>query len=298
VGVAEYFDGGYLLTGYRIGPPSTDQSFLIRTDPNGNELWRRFYGNRASVNGALSIAADGSIYTWSAYRQQNWPIDWQQMMLTKWDPDGNVIWTNRVNYNYFTSTHDMEILADGSLVGTGALLNQAVLVKFNADGDSLWYRNYALVSGQNYFYDVQPTSDGGFVCTGYASRFVPLEPNYVTDQIIWVVKTDSLGCVVPGCHTVGVEEYLLDLNEHLHVWPNPVASGTPLSLSFTPPPEFAAKGPLRVVVLDAAGRLVLEENFTTHNSQITLHTALTRGTYHLHLRDDHRWLAGRTVVVE
>ncbi|MBX2980007.1 MAG: hypothetical protein KF905_11985 [Flavobacteriales bacterium] len=288
VGVAEYFDGGYLLTGYRIGPPSLDKGFLIRTDAEGNELWRRFFGNRADVNGAVRVAADGSIFTWSEYRDPQWPSLWQQMMLSKWDQEGNLVWQRKVNYNRFVGTYDLELLDDGSMVATGTAFLQGVLIKFSAEGDSLWSRGYSYTNDLHKFFDVEPTSDGGFVCTGAADRYFPLDPQYQTSQMIWVVKTDSLGCVVPGCHTVGVEEYLLDLNEHLHVWPNPVASGTPLSLSFTPPPEFAAKGPLRVVVLDAAGRLVLEQALPKggHPDGI-VHTldapALASGTYHLHL---------------
>jgi len=110
---------------------------------------------------------------------------------------------------------------------------------------------------------------------------------------------------VPGCNTVGVEEYLMDLNDYLRVWPNPVGAGAPLTVSFNPPQEFTPNGPLRVVVLDALGRHVHEERLQKgghHERSEAIMTAfsakLSPGLYHLHLTDNTRWLAGASIVVE
>jgi hypothetical protein len=94
-----------------------------------------------------------------------------------------------------------------------------------------------------------------------------------------------------------VEEIVLDLNEYLSIWPNPALGGVPLGITFTPPPEFVPDGPLRVVVQDALGRRVSEHRLLSGTDQVAL-PKLASGTYHLHLCDDRRWLAGRTVVVE
>ncbi len=296
LGVAEYTDGGFVLTGYGTPAGSLNKSFLIRTDAQGNQLWRRNYGNRAAaVNGAVRVAADGGIITWSAYRDPAWPTDWQQMMLTKWNAVGGIVWQKRSHFNYFTATLDFELLPDGSMVGSGTVLLEAVLAKFSASGDSLWSRSYAPTHGGSYLYDVQPTSDGGFVATGTTYRYDPIDTAFQTNQLIWVVKTDSLGCVVPGCHQVGVQEYALDMNEHLRVWPNPV--GGQLWFSFEPPAGLQPNGSLRAVLLDALGREVLSTTFTGASGQLATDN-LPCGTYHLHLSDGRRWLAGKTIVKE
>ncbi len=298
LGVEEYVDSGYLLTGYRNGV-AQHRSFLLRTDADGNELWRRYYGNVGSQNGAVRVAPDGGIITWSAYKEPAWSLNTQEMMLTKWNAEGQVVWQRMYLYNYLNYAFDMEVLPDGSIIATGAYLNKAVLIKFNAEGEELWSREHAVLHGQHYLYDVEPTSDGGFVCTGVAWRSQTLDPQIQQSQTIWVVKTDSLGCVVPGCQLVGVEEYLLDLNEHLRIWPNPVARGTPLQLSFTPTPEFMPNGPLRLVVLDAMGRQVHEKSIGTGTGTRQLaNLPLAAGLYYLHLTDGTRWLAGGKVVVE
>lgn len=297
LGVVQHPEGGYLLTGHWDYGGPWNRSFLIRTDSVGQQIWRRNYGGIAAQNGAVRVAADGGIITWSTYREPGWDLDWQQMMLTKWSPTGSVIWQRKVNKDYQVGTQDMETLSDGSIVGAGTIMDRAALVKFNADGDSLWTREYTLFGSYHGFYDVQATSDGGFVCTGAAFSFPPSDPGIQTSQVIWVVKTDSLGCVVPGCSTVGVEEYLMDLNEHLRVWPNPVATGAPLTVSFDPPQEFTPNGPLRVVVLDALGKQVHEERVQVGTSLLA-NLPLATGVYHLHLIDNTRWLAGGNFMVE
>lgn len=299
LGVQEYTDGGFLVVGYRPGGP-LDRDFLIRTDAAGHEMWRRNFGYIAGGNTAVRVAADGNIFTWSSYKDIPGDFGYAELMLTKWSPQGNILWQHHGNYGSLHLTHDLEVLPDGSLITSGELGVFAVLAKYSSEGDTLWERQYRIRSNQHWFYDVEPTSDGGFIATGVSMRY-PWDTIAVnTSQLIWVVKTDSLGCVVPGCHTVGVQEYLLDLNEHLRVWPNPVGRGQPLTLSFTPPAEFVPQGQVRVVLLDAAGRTVHTEGLPpTMAGPVGLHPpSLAPGMFHLHLVDDTRWLAGSSVVVE
>jgi hypothetical protein len=303
LGIEEYVDGGFVMTGTRAAGFHHNTSFLIRTDATGAQLWRRYFGAFGYQDGAVRVAVDGNIITWSAYRQSGWEADHQQMMLTKWSPDASILWQRKLHKNYQVGTTDMEVLPNGSIIGAAIIWNRAALVKFSSDGDSLWTREYTLFSGYHRFYDVQTTGDGGFICTGVASSYPPLDTGIQTRQVIWVVKTDSLGCVVPGCNTVGVEEYLMDLNEHLRVWPNPVATGAPLTVSFEPPQDlpagagFTPNGPLRVVVLDVLGKQVHAERVQVGTCQLA-NLQLATGLYHLHLTDNTRWLAGANFVVE
>ena len=224
-------------------------------------------------------------------------------MLTKWNANGQVLWQRKSHYGFNSGARDFEVLPDGSFVGTAFISDASlngVLCKFSPEGDSLWTRSYHVTNGPHYLNDITLTSDGGFVCTGEANRDMPQDaPNFQQSQTIYVVKTDSLGCVVPGCSTVGVQEYAVDLNEYLRIAPNPVALGQPLSITFEPPAGFTAKGPLRVVVLDAAGRTLQQGTMPSGVSAFTFPlSALPAGLYYLHLTDGTRWLAGGKVVVE
>ena len=270
---------------------------MIRIDENGNLEWTRYFGGYAPQNGAVRSTLDGSIFTWSSYLEEFTTNDEEEMLLRKWDSDGNVVWEYRSPSLYFGSSFDMEVLPTGDIITTHVDGITSRLMKFSSEGDSLWSRGYSVTNGQNYLYDVTPTSDGGFVCTGLAYRFAPLDPGFQQSQTIWVLKTDSLGCVVPGCHMVGVEEYALDLNEYLRIAPNPVFAGQSLHFTFDPPFEYEARGPRRMLLLDALGRQVREE--TIHGTGHSTSTIdLSPGLYYLHLTDGTRWLAGGKVVVE
>ena len=60
-------------------------------------------------------------------------------------------------------------------------------------------------------------------------------------------------------------------------------------------------GQVRALLLDATGRVVLEQPVQQNVNKLSASvdvSALSGGTYYLHLRDAKRWLAGSKVVVE
>src|SRR5690606_8830604 len=122
--------------------------------------------------------------------------------------------------------------------------------------------------------------------TGVAWRYPPLDPEIQTTQVIWVVKTDSMGCVVPGCHTVGVDEFVMDLNEHFKVWPVPT-NGI-LNIELPLPHEIVLDGNVQAVLLDPLGREVGSWQVPRQGELLKLQQALpelSAGTYYLHLKD-------------
>jgi len=113
-------------------------------------------------------------------------------------------------------------LPDGSIVAAGATRNiptqsqSGFLLKISAEGDSLWSRIYDRNPDKtDLFYSISATMDGGFVMSGFARR-----PDG-SNQDVWILKVDSLGCAVSGCFAVDVEEPPVELADKLGVWPNP-----------------------------------------------------------------------------
>jgi len=293
--VREMPDGGFAAAGYRSSAP--DRSVLMRNSSSGAIQWIRYTG--ALGYGATNVRVDdvGAVVTWSDQRTSATDPYSQIQVLTKRDSAGDVVWEWNSAPGNESSATDFEVLSDGGFVTTGTRGGRGIITRHDVDGLPVWSRDYRLLHGQHSFSDVEPTTDGGYVLTGSAWRYVPLDPGILTNELTWVVKVDSLGCVVPGCHTVGVQEYALDLNEHLRMAPNPVARGQALRITFEPPPGITAHGPLRLILLDGMGREVMREamngavhNLLTHN--------LASGLYYLHLTDDVRWLAGSKLVVE
>ncbi len=175
---------------------------------------------------------------------------------------------------------------------------KGTVVKLDKEGEVLWTRLYSHfeVIGTlpwQMFWDVKPTSDGGLVLTGEANS-----ADYPYGQL-WLLKLDSLGCLVPGCNTVGMEEVVTDLQGRLSVSPNPASDLVRVELRC--PEGFSPQGAVRMVLVDASGQelssLVMNNNLDRYTAIVDARS-LASGTYFVHLADAKRWLSGSKLVVQ
>jgi hypothetical protein len=311
--VAEGADGSLFVcgTGQDSNPDDNNKATLIKLNATGDLIWRRTWPRNSGYVQAIPAADNGVVCIGSfATPIQEWPFwTYTSALLVRYDASGNMLWSSDPiqtdNTNRPCFFFDGLELPDHSLVACGiyrsnATLDRGMLFKFTSEGEELWRRFYRWYDGpfngnEQIFNDVEPTSDGGFILTGSTERFV--DTTYTHPAKLWLVKLDSMGCLVPGCHTVGIEEQALDLNQYLRIWPNPLPAGQAVQFSFEPPAEFAPNGPLRVALLDGAGRIVHEERVQVGTGQLA-NLSLAAGLYYLHLTDGSRWLAGGKVVVE
>jgi hypothetical protein len=133
--------------------------------------------------------------------------------VVKIDNEGNILWNKKYGQssisNYLSNIRNLE---DGSIICTGSVRaeipwNAGWIMKLNSEGDSLWYRQYYLLSGEstyNRLRDVIQTSDSGYLACGYIS---PITPDTGIESA-WVIKLDSIGCEWAGCDTtVSVKEH-------------------------------------------------------------------------------------------
>lgn len=299
--VREMSDGGFAVTGYRNA--YSDRSVLMRTSSIGDIHWIRYTGGLAPGSGVVRIDEDGAVITWGTAHTSEMPPYSERWVLTKRSSNGAAIWETASETYTSSFTSDLEILPDGGFVAVGGRNSKGLIHRFGSDGQPIWKREYQVLGGSHYFSDVTRASDGGFLLTGGAWRSISLDPEVLTHELTWAMKLDSVGCLVPGCHTVGVQEYASDLNEYLTIAPNPVSAGQPLRFTFDPPTDFAAKGPLHVLLLDAQGKQVHEERMSAclpgQGTTLNLSTSnLSTGLHYLHLTDGSRWLAGGKVVVD
>jgi hypothetical protein len=302
-GVAEYTDRGLITIGTASMGFVQDNYLMTRTDSLGNELWRRQFGD-ATPPGipAVRLAPDSTIITWTRYRNDmTAPPNECVLNLRKWDANGTLVWNTLTQGRaQDMDARDMEVLPDGSFICGANYYGMAGLWKFDANGDSLWLRNYydfpGIGAGYSLVYDVLPTSDGGFAMCGEVDQSVNgPHPNL---QTWFVVKTDSMGCVVPGCQFVGLNENAMGLQNTLLAYPNP--SGGLFTLALTLPATVALDGDLTLQVFDTQGRLVERRNLGRQLEQrIALDlTAQPTGLYSAHLSDGKRILTGVRLVVE
>jgi hypothetical protein len=134
---------------------------------------------------------------------------------------------------------DIEELDDGSLILAGRRdiyfpegvfytqsdsgYGMGWILKMSAAGDSLWQRLYRKpFTNRNYLNDIEVLPDGGFIAAGYTQEYTPINSHY--DYWGWLIRTDSFGCIVPGCQLLNnTENVAVVFDNEVTVFPNPAS---------------------------------------------------------------------------
>ncbi len=165
--------------------------------------------------------------------------------------------------------------------------------KFCPQGDSLWFREY--FNGTDFFSDqgvlesMLFTQDGGMLFGGYF-----LDRNGLGAHT-WLVKTDSFGCLVPGCQNIGLPETLAGKRSYFSLYPNPAVERVTLTWNWL---EAGLAGPLEFKVLSTHGQLLKSyrlENYQ-NNQQVLNLEALAAGTYLLEISANEKVLDVQRLV--
>jgi hypothetical protein len=94
------------------------------------------------------------------------------------------------------------------------------LTRLTNDGAVIWKRYYNYIKPNNYRrfisynFDLDTCPDKGYILSGYLTDYV----NGLSSG--WLVKVDSMGCLVPGCH-LAPPESPVDSTLQLLLYPNP-----------------------------------------------------------------------------
>jgi len=87
-----------------------------------------------------------------------------------------------------TLTNDGNVVVAGYQSQTGITAGLGWVAKYDpVTGEELWSRTYSSGSNQQIFLDVERTSDGGYICGGWARKVSD------NDQDFWIVKLNSAG---------------------------------------------------------------------------------------------------------
>lgn len=129
-----------------------------------------------------------------------------KLIVCKFDKNLNMLWLKTYGEEaLYNGLLDAVILNDGSIVCSGSyskltslpmnnLDQNGVILKVDRDGHYKWMREYNHHAAGNYwesFYGITETKEGGFVACGNVVNMPQAKA--------WVIKTDSAGCVIPGC---------------------------------------------------------------------------------------------------
>ena len=233
--VIQTSDGGYAIGAfqyYHVAPPNlTGDPIVIKTDSLGNQEWVKNLGSHfPDTQAMLALSDDGNILALSAYADSMANSDeaYKRHRIIKMDNSGAIIWDKfYLASQYYMNPLNIRVGNDGSIITTGRSMITFPLwvgwmMKCNSEGDSIWYREYRLLQGEdsdNLFYDAIETSDKGYLACGYVN---PVYPDTGT-QDVWLVKVDSMGCESASYCWVDIKEPAINkVSDELEIWPNPV----------------------------------------------------------------------------
>jgi hypothetical protein len=282
-------DHGFLLGGGAY-QPYVNQSLhgiIIKTDSLGNEQWRKYIGNPGYNNSYCKVlnSPDSNYIVVNAVGSENYtPIAaYKRLQITKVNPAGQYVWSKTIGNKMIESlVNQAIILPDGNIIACGDFYpgdttlpvdSWSWILKTNHNGDSIWLREHYRYNGYlntNRLQDLKPTPDGGYILVGTTDSFM-----YIP-QSAWVLKVDSLGCAVPGCHLVGLKEVIMPPEEIL-LYPNPATTSITLRL-----PNNLIQEQKEVRVFNHAGQEVLRQPLPTGEPEPTLDIFhLPAGLYYL-----------------
>lgn len=180
-------DGGYFIVG-----DSASYVSVIKTDAQGNREWQRSYGEDPGYGRYGEQTDDGGLIL-TGYYYANWPLN-TDIFLMKLSAVGNIEWQDSFDFGFNDYAMSVRQTDDGGYILVGQIpedeLNHtdALVIRTDSDGDSLWTRTYGVPEIRDTGYDIQQTDDGGFVIVGETGRFWE-----TIGSKTLVIKTDANG---------------------------------------------------------------------------------------------------------
>ncbi len=281
------------FTGYSHTNPPFWQSYAACMDTTGNIYWFKPIGAQPVYFGFSQIELNNNYLVVSG---QKWTklqgsYNYYKLSLSKLDAsNGNIIWQKNygedfieVAFKAFTINNDESITAVGAYQFPSynpiGLNTNGVILKANANGDSLWMHTYGNhgVGKVETFHDIQPTSDGGFIICG--------APHYADPCHSWVVKTDSIGQGA-GMYPVGFDEFLLQEDLTLKVYPNPAKN----NIRF----DKAYEEMYEVLVFNTLGQMIMHLKDYENNTSASIEN-LHSGLYTFIIRKEEKIHTGKFI---
>ncbi|OFX27463.1 MAG: hypothetical protein A2033_18245 [Bacteroidetes bacterium GWA2_31_9] len=297
--VVETWDNGYLIGGWTNNGVYTGYSgewYLIKTDSMGNLKWQKNLGNPSyndgRVCGLLPTKDSCYIVTGSISMGLSGGEDVQRSRLIKIDTYGNIKWDKRYDYTgIYSTTIDAIEQSDGSIIALSyadsayIIHTHQTLQKLTPNGDLIWRKRIWFMcdsfncyedNGANLVSLIQ-TSDGGFAMAGWV-----FPSSTVSEQSMWVIKTDSLGntCFPDsgelGCMTiVTIEETPTEKgNANINVFPNPSASSITIDI------QKAENEQTSIEILSLNGSVIYKNNLPSQQTKQNIDiSSFSKGVY-------------------
>lgn len=312
-------DSGFLfagLTTYADVPDYyTFSIYIVKVDKNGTLLWDTIYSSPRDTNGILlddDVAndvlevPDGYIVCGDRFARPNTvypyePTAYQKAWIAKLNKqDGSIIWEQNIGIDNATYQRffKMTQTSDGGYAACGARLfsdqttGDCWMVKMDAQGDSLWARSFSFADNDTLstaFYNILQTRNNGYILEGFAAP-----PG--SHGSPWVIITDSMGCLIPGCDTLTAIDIKASLDDKvgLAVYPNPAGNMAYILIKTdNEEPDLSFK------IYTATGQLIATQTHATTDVTYLVNTSnFAKGVYLVDVMSGGKMVAERKLVKE
>jgi hypothetical protein len=266
--IRETADGGFVVLGWTesFGHGRSD-TYLIKTDSNGDSLWTRTYGASYDDEGrSILVKEDGGFIIAGKISDNSGNTD---IGVICTEPDGDTAWIR--NYyedgsnigNSIASTYDDGYVIVGVKVSVRPISSS--VIKINSNGDSLWSIKLRTPLQNLYCRSIVQSDDGGYVVAGFH-----YSQDYSNDVFLCKLAPD----------VVGVHEEIAFLPDNITLhqnYPNPFNASTTISFELTEP------GNAVISIYDLLGRkiaVLAKGNFDAGAHDVTFDAGeLTSGVY-------------------
>ena len=309
--VVQTKDGNFILAGlkyYGEGLGGDDSAFAwyAKVDTLGNIIWEHVLdrGSKLMSTYVWATEANGNYYlsgtnyakytpTWYGdtsfsyiikINENNGEIEWQKRFLYSINRTSGLL-TSMGGMRYYNG--NMYGLLSHNVTNTS---NQYVMfAKFDMKGNIVWKRLFQQADYSNRAYSLTPIDDGFLIC-GDAKDSTRAKG----DSDAWLIKTDTNGCIIPGCNAKDGIVQIINPEKVFTVYPNPVQNEINVSTeNLDIKIESLAIYNMQGQVLKFRQAQLPEKEITKINTE-----DLANGNYLLIITTNKQQMAGKKFVVE
>ena len=275
-GLVDLFDNGNIVSGGIIdngGPDFIRTGKFYKSTPSGTAYFSKEIGTAGDDSEIeVKVAKNQKSLIVRQYIDTviNAGDDPYVTYIGKMDTSGNFIWRTFLNNIYYKYLYTLRTFEDGSIVAVGfTMLDETFatygyIIKLDSNGTVLWERTHAVGdSVGQYLYDFQQLSDKGYVVSGYGVD------EYEGEMLggCWLLRLDSMGCLLPGCGDVPIIDFVPETKDNiLSIYPNPVAETTVAQITIPQNFIIEPNQNLTLTIFDINGKVVdVYSNITVNN---------------------------------
>ncbi|MFM2269011.1 MAG: hypothetical protein RL757_2452 [Bacteroidota bacterium] len=216
----------------------------------------------------------------------------QHGYVARYNQQGQLMWEHTIRRNGTLVQAAVEN-PDGSIVVAGNTRDSlpgseygnnisGLLVKYTANGDSLWARMYQglphLDDVKGFFSSIHRLFNGGYILGGNCDDFI--QRRSTAGIWGWLVRTDSFGCVQRNCQLTNLSPPPPQYNVPVSVFPNPAQGRVTFAWQSQLPPFGGIEGGL--ILFDVSGKAVLQQQILGGSTETSIDVSTLPNSMYLY----------------